>query len=121
VADNIASYNSAHTMTFRRNAIMIPYQAGDPNDGGFFRVRGASESSTICEIGTWDDYGDGETIQFNYYPTTSTVNPTYSVSVPKKSGTIALTSDIPSNYLPSSGGSLSGSLTVPFLGVGSGF
>ena len=48
------------------------------------------------EIGMWDDAGAGETIQFNYYPTTSTINPTYSVTVPKKSGTIALTSDLAS-------------------------
>ena len=99
VAENIASYNKAHTMTFRRNAIMMPYQMDDSNDGGFIRVRGRSEASTIMEIGTWDDHGDGETIQFNYYPTTSTINPTHSVSVPKKSGTIALTSDL-GGYLP---------------------
>jgi hypothetical protein len=41
------------------------------NDGGFFRVRGTTENNVIAEIGTWDDSGAGETIQFNYYPTTS--------------------------------------------------
>ena len=61
------------------------------NDGGMIRVRGTSESTTIFELGTWDDSGAGETIQFNYYPTTSQVTPTYSVSVPKASGTICLT------------------------------
>jgi hypothetical protein len=81
------------------------------NDGGFIRSRGTSESSAIFEIGMWDDSGAGETIQFNYYPTTSTINPTYSISVPKKTGTIALTSDLAS-YLPLSGGTITGNLTV---------
>ena len=60
------------------------------NDGGMIRVRGASESTTVFELGTWDDSGSGETIQFNYYPTTSQITPTYSVSVPKETGIIFL-------------------------------
>ena len=93
---NLASTTSAHVMTFYRNGISIPYQMNDSNDGGILRVRGTSESNCELELATWDDSGGGETIKFNYYPTTSTVSPTYSVSVPKKSGTLALTSDIPS-------------------------
>lgn len=89
----------------------MPYMANDANDGGFIRSRGTSESSAIMEIGMWDDSGAGETIQFNYYPTTSTINPTYTVTVPKKSGTIALTSDL-SGYLPLTGGTITGNLTV---------
>lgn len=92
VSDNLSKYASAHSIKFYRNGFLIPYQMDNSNDGGFFRVRGTSESSTICEIGTWDDFGTGETIQFNYYPTSSTINPTYSVSVPKATGTLALTS-----------------------------
>ena len=76
------------------------------NDGGMMRVRGTSESNCVLELATWDDSGGGETIQFNYYPTTSTVTPTYSISVPKKSGTIALSGD---------------TITTPFLGVQSGY
>jgi hypothetical protein len=98
-------------MTLYRNAILMPYQMDNANDGGFIRSRGTSENSAIFEIGMWDDAGAGETIQFNYYPTTSTVNPTYSISVPKKTGTIALTSDLAS-YLPLSGGTITGNLTV---------
>lgn len=99
VAGNLASYASVHSIKFYRNGFLIPYQMDNTNDGGMLRVRGTSESNCIFELGTWDDSGAGETIQFNYYPTTSTVNPTYSVSVPKKSGTIALTSDL-NGYIP---------------------
>ena len=110
-AANISTLNAAHRMTLYRNAILMPYMANDANDGGFIRSRGTSESSAIMEIGMWDDSGAGETIQFNYYPTTSTINPTYTVTVPKKSGTIALTSDL-SGYLPLTGGTITGNLTV---------
>jgi len=95
VADNLSKYASVHSIKFYRNGFLIPYQMDDANDGGFFRVRGTTESNAVCEIGTWDDSGAGETIQFNYYPTTSTINPTYSVSVPKATGTLALTSQLP--------------------------
>lgn len=97
VAGNLSSYASLHSIKFYRNGFLIPYQMENTNDGGFFRVRGTTEDNVVCEIGTWDDYGIGETIQFNYYPTTSTINPTYSVSVPKATGTLALTSQIPTN------------------------
>ena len=90
-ATNLSKTATAHKMTFYRNGITIPYQMDNPNDGGILRVRGTSESNCIFELGTWDDSGAGETIQFNYYPTTSPVTPTYSVSVPKASGTICLT------------------------------
>lgn len=90
-AANLATQATAHKMTFYRNGITIPYQMDDANDGGIIRVRGTLESNTIFELGTWDDSGAGETIQFNYYPTTSQVTPTYSVSVPKASGTLCLT------------------------------
>ena len=131
VAVNLSNYASVHAIKFYRNGFLIPYQMDNTNDGGFFRVRGTTESSCICEIGTWDDSGVGETIQFNYYPTTSTINPTYSISVPKKSGTIALTNDFKTingnsivgsgdivisggggNYLPLTGGTLTGNLTI---------
>jgi hypothetical protein len=102
-AVNLSTSTTAHTMTFYRNGISIPYQMDNSNDGGLLRVRGTTESDVIYEMATWDDSGAGETIQFNYYPTTSAATPTYSVSVPKKSGTIALTSDIPSS-LPANGG-----------------
>lgn len=96
-ADNLSTTATAHKITNYRNGFTIPYQMDNTNDGGMFRVRGTSENDTIVEIGTWDDSGDGETIQFNYYPTTSQVTPTHSVTVPKKSGTIALLSDLPTN------------------------
>ena len=63
------------------------------NDGGILRCRGNSESNVVLELATWDDSGAGETIQFNYYPTNSKATPTYSVTVPKKTGTILLTTD----------------------------
>lgn len=100
-ATNLSTTTTAHTINFYRNALSIPYQMDNANDGGILRCRGNSESNVIFELATWDDSGDGETIQFNYYPTTSQVTPTYSVTVPKKSGTIALTSDIPTS-LPAS-------------------
>ena len=90
-AANISTINTAHHMTFYRNAILMPYQMDNTNDGGFIRCRGTTESSTTIEMSTWDDGGSGETIQFNYYPTTSMATPTYSVSVPKATGTICLT------------------------------
>ena len=96
-ATNLSNTATAHRVTAYRNGFSIPYQMNDTNDGGILRVRGTSESNCILELGTWDDSGAGETIQFNYYPTTSQVTPTHSVTVPKKSGTIALISDIPTN------------------------
>lgn len=90
-AANLSTTATAHKMTFYRNGITIPYQMENANDGGILRVRGTSESNCIFELGTWDDSGSGETIQFNYYPTNSQATPTYSVSVPKASGTICLT------------------------------
>ena len=92
---------TAHKITAYRNGFSIPYQMDNTNDGGIIRVRGTSESNCIFEFGTWDDSGAGETIQFNYYPTNSKDTPAHSVSVPKKTGTIALTSDIPTS-LPAS-------------------
>lgn len=92
---NLNTTATAHKITTYRNGLTIPYQMDNTNDGGLLRVRGNSEDNCILELGTWDDSGDGETIQFNYYPTTSKDTPTHSVSVPKKSGTIALTSDVP--------------------------
>ena len=102
-SDNLSKSTTAHKINFYSNGLSIPYQMDNSNDGGILRCRGNSESNVIFELGTWDDSGAGETIQFNYYPTTSQVTPTYSVSVPKKTGTIALTSDIPTS-LPANGG-----------------
>ena len=90
-ATNLSNTASVHTLSIYRNGITIPYQMDDTNDGGMLRVRGTAESNCILELGTWDDSGAGETIQFNYYPTTSQVTPTYSVSVPKHSGTLVTT------------------------------
>ena len=90
-AANLSGAATAHTLSIYRNGITIPYQMDNANDGGMLRVRGTTESNCILELGTWDDSGTGETIQFNYYPTTSQVTPTYSVSVPKHSGTLVTT------------------------------
>ena len=90
-AANLSATASVHTLSIYRNGITIPYQMDNVNDGGMLRVRGTAESNCILELGTWDDSGSGETIQFNYYPTTSQVTPTYSVSVPKHSGTLVTT------------------------------
>lgn len=90
-AANLSATASAHTLSIYRNGITIPYQGDNANDGGMLRVRGTAESNCIFELGTWDDSGAGETIQFNYYPTTSQVTPTYSVNVPKHSGTLVTT------------------------------
>lgn len=115
-ATNLSNTATAHRITAYQNGLSIPYQMNDTNDGGILRVRGTSESNCIFEMGTWDDSGAGETIQFNYYPTTSQVTPTHSVSVPKKSGTIALTSDIPdvSGKVNKSGDSMSGVLSSSY-------
>jgi hypothetical protein len=115
-ATNLSNTATAHRITAYQNGLSIPYQMDNTNDGGILRVRGTSESNCIFEMGTWDDSGAGETIQFNYYPTTSQVTPTYSVSVPKKSGTIALTSDIPdvSGKVNKSGDTMSGVLNLTY-------
>lgn len=110
-AENLSNTATAHRITAYQNGLSIPYQMDNTNDGGILRVRGTSESNCILELGTWDDSGSGETIQFNYYPTTSQVTPTYSVSVPKKSGTIALTSDV-DDKVSKSGDTMSGALTM---------
>ena len=93
ISANLAGTTTAHKLTLYRNGLSIPYQMDDSNDGGILRCRGTSESNTILELATWDDSGAGETIQFNYYPTNSQATPTYSVTVPKKTGTILLTTD----------------------------
>lgn len=90
---NLSATTNAHQISFYRNGLSVPYQMDNSNDGGILRCRGNSESNVIFELATWDDSGAGETIQFNYYPTNSQATPTYSVTVPKKTGTILLTTD----------------------------
>lgn len=90
---NLSATTNAHQISFYRNGLSVPYQMDNSNDGGILRCRGNSESNVIFELATWDDSGAGETIQFNYYPTNSQVTPTYSVTVPKKTGTILLNTD----------------------------
>lgn len=90
---NLSATTTAHKLTLYRNGLSVPYQMDNSNDGGILRCRGNSESNVIFELATWDDSGAGETIQFNYYPTNSQATPTYSVTVPKKTGTILLTTD----------------------------
>ena len=109
-AANLGNTATVHRITAYRNGLSIPYRGENTNDGGILRVRGKTESDCILELGTWDDSGTGETIQFNYYPTTSQVTPTYSVSVPKKSGTIALTSDVDAK-LSKAGDTATGKIT----------
>ena len=78
---------------------------GTANDSGWFRVLGTGESDTVVEVAAGDDSGTGETIQFNYYNTNNEKE--HSVSVPKKSGTIALANDSSqSGYLALSGGAM---------------
>lgn len=101
IPEGATNLNSAgetsHRITFFQNGLMIPYQMDNVNDGGMIRVRGTSESNTLFEMATWDDAGAGETIQFNYYSTNSQATPTYSVTVPKRSGTICCTDQAISN------------------------
>lgn len=99
---NLQGTATANTITFYRNGMVIPCPGGTW-DGGMFRVRGTNENNVICEIGTWDDFGTGETIQFNYYPTSSCATPTYSVTVPKKTGTIAISTTTTDGLLYRSG------------------
>lgn len=82
----------AATMRLYRDGLAISNPA-TPNDVGFIRCLGTGESDTVLEIATGDDGGSGESIVFRGYTTQNTIG--YSVAVPKKSGTIALTSDIP--------------------------
>ena len=70
-----------------------------PNDCGWMRVVGTDESDTVLELATGDDGGAGESIHFRGYNTSNGIS--YDVIVPKKTGTIALTSDIPTS-LPAS-------------------
>ena len=111
---NLSTTATAHKITTYRNGFTIPYQMDNTDDGGMLRVRGTSEDNCILELSTWDDSGSGETIQFNYYPTTSKDTPTHSVSVPKKSGIIALISDIltKTSQLTNDSGFITASATV---------
>lgn len=61
------------------------------NDCGWMRVVGTGESDTVLELATGDDGGAGESIHFRGYNTSNGIS--YDVTVPKKTGTIALTTD----------------------------
>jgi hypothetical protein len=61
-AANLGTLATAHTITFFRNGIMIPYKMDNANDGGMIRTKGASEDACVFEMATWDDSGAGETI-----------------------------------------------------------
>lgn len=83
-------------------------------DSGWLRVLGTGESDTVVELGAGDDSGAGETIQFNYYNTSGAI--VHSVAVPKDSGTVALTKNIPAVNNPTitltQNGATKGSFTL---------
>lgn len=89
---NLIEGQNPNSLNFYRNGVLIP-NPGVKTDGGMLRVNGTDESNTVVELSAFDDRGEGETIQFNYYGLESHA-PVYSVAVPKRSGTVALTSDL---------------------------
>lgn len=91
---------SSGTTELYRDGIAISNPA-TANDVGWIRVKGTDESDTILEIATGDDGGAGELIVFRGYNTSNQI--AYENYIPKKTGTIALTSDIPTS-LPANGG-----------------
>lgn len=63
------------------------------NDQGWIRVTGTGENDTCFEIGTGDDGAIDFNIHFRQYDTSNNV--TNDIVLPKDSGTVALTKNIP--------------------------
>lgn len=84
-------------------AFADPYNGNSNNDSGWIRHLETSANSGTLEIAVGDD-NDNEEIHFRWYDTTSTSETIRNdITVPRATGTLALTSQIPTT-LPANGG-----------------
>jgi hypothetical protein len=84
-------------------AFADPYNGNSNNDSGWIRHLETSANNGTLEIAVGDD-NDNEEIHFRWYDTTSTSETIRNdITVPKATGTLALTSQIPTT-LPANGG-----------------
>lgn len=120
-------------------AFADPYNGNSNNDSGWIRHLETSANSGTLEIAVGDD-ASNEEIHFRWYNTNSSAETiVHDIIVPRATGTLALTSQIPtnnnqlingagydtvtsvnsklSNYLPLSGGTVSGVLNVNKTGI----
>lgn len=120
-------------------AFADPYNGNSNNDSGWIRHLETSDNSGTLEIAVGDE-ASNEEIHFRWYNTnTSAETIAHDITVPRSTGTLALTSQIPtnnnqltngagydtvtsvnsklSNYLPLSGGTISGVLNVNKTGI----
>ena len=81
-------------------AIADPYNGNTNNDSAWIRHLETTANSGLLEIATGDD-ANNEEIRFRYYNTSNNI--AHDILVPNKTGTIALTNDIPTS-LPANGG-----------------
>lgn len=84
-------------------AFADPYNGNSNNDSGWIRHLETSANSGTLEIAVGDD-GSNEEIHFRWYTTnTSAETIVHDITVPRSTGTLALTSQIPTS-LPANGG-----------------
>ena len=85
------------------NAIAIcdPYNGNSNNDSAWIRHLEETANTSVLEIALGDDGDTSEELHFRKYNTSNQI--VYDILVPRKSGTVALTSDIPAS-LPANGG-----------------
>lgn len=84
-------------------AFADPYNGNSNNDSGWIRHLETSANNGTLEIAVGDD-NDNEEIHFRWYDTTSTSETIRNdITVPRATGTLALTSQIPTT-LPANGG-----------------
>lgn len=79
-------------------ALADPYNGGANNDSAWIRHLETTSNAGLLEIAAGDD-ASNEDIRFRYYDTGNNI--AHDILVPKKTGTIALTNDIPTS-LPAS-------------------
>lgn len=77
-------------------ALADPYNGNSNNDSAWIRHLETTVNAGLLEIAAGDDAGNEE-IRFRYYNTGNNI--AHDILVPQKTGTIALTSDIPNNYV----------------------
>jgi hypothetical protein len=84
-------------------AFADPYNGNENNDSGWIRHLETSTNSGTLEIAVGDD-NDNEQIHFRWYSNASSLEHiAHDITVPKATGTLALTSQIPTT-LPANGG-----------------
>ena len=85
-------------------AFADPYNSNENSDSGWIRHLETSTNNGTLEIAVGDDNNYNEEIHFRWYDTTSTSETIRNdITVPRATGTLALTSQIPTT-LPANGG-----------------